>query len=62
MHGTRAWQGAHERRALLYKYSPPHSTWRIEPYDLAKYPGASEQQKRLMAPPSVEKHEQVVKN
>ncbi|MEM8769311.1 MAG: phytanoyl-CoA dioxygenase family protein [Pseudomonadota bacterium] len=60
MHGTRAWQGAHERRALLYKYSPPHSTWRIAPYDLDRYPQATPQQRRLMAPPSVERHERVV--
>jgi len=60
MHGTRAWTGKHERRAVLYKYSPPHSTWRIEPYDLSLYPTASERQKRLMAPPSVERHEKVL--
>lgn len=60
MHGTRAWQGAHERRALFYKYSPPHSTWRIAPYDLSRYPEATPQQRRLMAPPSVERHERVV--
>jgi ectoine hydroxylase-related dioxygenase (phytanoyl-CoA dioxygenase family) len=60
MHGTRAWQADHERRALLYKYSPPHSTWRIEPYDLSRYPDATAQQRRLMAPPGVERHEKVV--
>ena len=60
MHGTRSWSAHHERRALLYKYSPPHSSWRIEPYDLAKYPDATAQQRRLMAPPSVERHEKVL--
>ena len=27
IHGTTAWTADHERRTLLYKYSPPHSTW-----------------------------------
>jgi hypothetical protein len=62
MHGTRAWHAAHERRVLLYKYSPPHSSWRIEPYDLTKYPTATDQQRRLMAPPSVERHPRVIQD
>ena len=62
MHGTRAWSGDHERRVLLYKYSPPHSSWRIAPYDLSLYPGATAQQRRLMAPPSVEKHPRVMQD
>ena len=60
VHGTGAWHADHERRALLYKYSPPHSSWRIEPYNLADFPLATERQKRLMAPPSVEAHAPVV--
>jgi hypothetical protein len=60
MHGTAPWQGVLERRALLFKYSPPHSSWAKAPYALADYPNATEQQKRLMAPPSVEDHERVV--
>ncbi len=60
MHGTRAWQGAGERRALLYKYSPPHSSWAKKPYDPARYPDATERQLRLMAPPSVEDHRKVM--
>jgi hypothetical protein len=62
MHGTRQWTAGHERRALLYKYSPPHSTWRIEPYDVSKYPEATAQQRRLMAPPSVQRHEKVIQD
>ena len=62
MHGTREWGGGHERRALLYKYSPPHSSWRIDSYDLSRYPGASPQQRRLMAPPSVEGHAKVIED
>lgn len=60
IHGTATWTADHERRALLYKYSPPHSTWNIDPYDIGAYPEATEQQKRLMAPPSVERHPPVV--
>lgn len=60
IHGTAPWTADHERRALLYKYSPPHSTWRITPYNLADYPQATERQRRLMAPPSVEAHAPVV--
>lgn len=60
MHGTREWIAEHERRTLLFKYSPPHSTWAIEPYNLDDYPHATEQQRRLMAPPSVEGHERVI--
>ncbi len=60
IHGTMPWRAAHERRTLLYKYSPPHSSWAKRPYDPDDYPGASERQRRLMAPPSVEDHEAVV--
>ncbi len=53
VHGTMPWNAAHERRALLYKYSPGHSSWASEYYDPANYPGATEQQFRIMAAPSV---------
>jgi ectoine hydroxylase-related dioxygenase (phytanoyl-CoA dioxygenase family) len=60
IHGTAEWRGKQERRALLYKYSPPHSSWAKVPYDINDYPDATDQQKRLMAPPSVEDHYKVV--
>ena len=60
VHGTLPWKGIQERRALLYKYSPPHSSWMKKPYDLADYPDATPQQRRLMAPPSVEDHDKVI--
>tara|TARA_Y100001934_G_scaffold11100_1_gene14101 strand:+ start:2446 stop:3225 length:780 start_codon:yes stop_codon:yes gene_type:complete len=60
IHGTGKWHASHERRALLYKYSPPHSSWRIDQYDLNDFPEATERQRRLMAPPSVEAHAPVV--
>lgn len=62
IHGTAAWSGEQERRALLFKYSPPHSSWAKTPYNLADYPNASAQQQRLMAPASVENHARVTAN
>lgn len=60
IHGTATWQGREERRALLYKYSPPHSSWAAEPYRLQDYPQASPQQRRLLAVAAVENHAKVV--
>lgn len=60
IHGTATWQGSQERRTLLYKYSPPHSSWARVPYNLVDYPNASPQQQRLMAPASVEDHAKVI--
>ncbi|MEM7531791.1 MAG: phytanoyl-CoA dioxygenase family protein [Chloroflexota bacterium] len=53
VHGTLPWTATHERRALLYKYSPGHSSWASTYYNPADYPNATEQQLRLMAGPSV---------
>ena len=60
IHGTTSWKADHERRALLYKYSPPHSSWKKVGYQLDDYPNATAQQRRLMVPPSVEEHAPVV--
>lgn len=56
IHGTQQWTADHERRALLFKYSPPHASWALKPYNVIDYPKATEQQRRLLAPPSVEEH------
>ena len=53
IHGTMPWTADHERRALLYKFSPGHSSWAQSYYNPADYPTASEQQRRIMASPSV---------
>lgn len=53
IHGTMPWTASHERRALLYKYSPGHSAWWKDYYKLEEYTGLTEQQKRLMTPPSI---------
>ena len=34
VHGTMPWRAKHERRALLYKYSPGHSAWSGNYYEL----------------------------
>jgi hypothetical protein len=60
IHGTASWHGKEERRALLFKYSPPHSSWAKSPYNISHYPNATPQQQRLMAPPSVEDHARIV--
>ena len=52
IHGTMPWKADHERRALLYKYSPGNSTWAKEYYDLSAYPTLTARQKRIMSPPS----------
>jgi len=52
-HGTRAWRAKHERRALLYKYSPGHSAWSQKYYDPDEFKNLTEQQRRILAPPSV---------
>lgn len=53
IHGTMPWTADHERRALLYKYSPGHSSWSQGYYDPDQYPDVTERQRRIMAPPSV---------
>jgi hypothetical protein len=53
IHGTRKWTAEHERRALLYKFSPGHSSWSPRYPDADSYPGISERQRQIMAPPSI---------
>lgn len=60
IHGTMPWQGDHERRALLYKFSPGYSSWSIEYYRAEDYVGLTEQQKRILTPPSVGSRPDVV--
>ena len=53
VHGTMEWNADYERRSLLYKYSPGHSSWSATYYYADDYPDATEQQKRMLAPPSI---------
>lgn len=60
VHGTAAWRASHERRALLYKYSPGHSAWSQNYYKLDEFPSLTDQQRRILAPPSVGSRPDVV--
>lgn len=60
IHGTMTWRAPHERRALLYKYSPGHSAWSQNYYDLSQFDNLTEQQRRILAPPSVGRRPNVV--
>ncbi|MCZ6634684.1 MAG: phytanoyl-CoA dioxygenase family protein [bacterium] len=53
IHGTSRWNADHERRSLLFKFSPGHSSWSQNYYNLDEFEGLTEQQKRILAPPSV---------
>jgi hypothetical protein len=60
VHGTMTWCAKHERRSLLYKYSPGHSAWSGNYYELSKFGELTEQQKRMLIPPSIGGRERVV--
>ena len=60
VHGTMPWTAGHQRRALLYKYSPGHSSWAGSYYDISKYEGLTEQQKRMLLPPSIGSRPRVI--
>ncbi len=53
VHGTHAWKGRHERRSLLYKFSPGHSSWSKNYPDSAQYVDLTERQRRILLPPSI---------
>lgn len=53
VHGTMTWAADHERRALLFKYSPGHSSWSGDYYDPDEYTDVSDQLRRIMTPPSI---------
>jgi ectoine hydroxylase-related dioxygenase (phytanoyl-CoA dioxygenase family) len=62
-HGTSPWRAGHDRRTLLYKYAPGHSTWGVQ-YSttlaaLTQSGLLSERQQRLMQVPAVYPHKPV---
>lgn len=59
VHGTIPWSASHQRRALLYKYSPGHSAWNNDYPRAEDYGEISEQQRRLLMPPSIGKRPRV---
>lgn len=60
IHGTMPWRAKHQRRSLLYKYSPGHSAWAGNFYDISKYGELTEQQKRMLMPPSIGSRPKVI--
>jgi hypothetical protein len=62
VHGTQPWRAKHERRALLFKYSPGHSAWSQKYYEPGDFESLTEQQRRIIAPPSVGNRPEVVQN
>ena len=62
IHGTMPWRGEHQRRSLLYKYSPGNSAWSGSYYDINRYGELTEQQKRMLLPPSIGNRPRVVQN
>ena len=61
VHGTTTWTSDRHRRALLYKYSPGHSTWaQADRLDDARELAANDLQRDLLRPPSVGKRSPVV--
>ena len=60
VHGTRTWRSKRERRALLYKYSPGHSAWSQNYYKPEEDQNLTDQQQRILAPPSVGRRPEVV--
>ena len=44
---------ARTENLTLYKYSPGHSAWCLNYYDLESYGELTEQQQRMLLPPSI---------
>lgn len=53
IHGTAPWTAEHERMMVIYKYSAGHSAWMGTYPDLTAYRDLTEQQRRILAPPSI---------
>ncbi len=52
MHGTLPWTAENERRTLLYKFTPGHVSYASIYYNHDDYEDLTEQQKRVLTPPS----------
>lgn len=64
IHGTMPWTADHQRRGLLYKYSPGHSAWSQNGYSLNEFEGfdLTDRQKRILERPCVGGREPVLEN
>jgi hypothetical protein len=52
-HGTLDWVAPHERRALLFKYSPAHESWGSAHRDESLLARMSERQRQILEPPYI---------
>ncbi len=59
-HGTLPWQGAEQRRTLLYKYSPGNSAYSHVQWPPELVEACTARQRLLLQPPSVGGHRPVV--
>ncbi|MET0146301.1 MAG: phytanoyl-CoA dioxygenase family protein [Ilumatobacteraceae bacterium] len=59
-HGTLPWQGAADRRSLLYKYSPGNSAYSHAQWPADLVAACTDRQRLLLQPPSVGGHRPVV--
>ena len=55
VHGTMKWTAPHQRRVLLYKYTPGHIAWLGNFYDETLFEGLSPRQSMMMRPPYVDR-------
>ena len=56
-HGTLPWRATHQRRSVLYKYSPGSSSWARQPACRPEVlTDLTDRQRRLCLPPSVAEH------
>jgi ectoine hydroxylase-related dioxygenase (phytanoyl-CoA dioxygenase family) len=60
-HGTLPWTVSHQRRSILFKYSPGHASWGHERYDdVLRDLMTDEDQKLILEPPYVYQRKPVV--
>ncbi len=59
-HGTMPWTANHERRSLLYKYSPGHQAWMGQYRIEMPKTGLSEPQRLILEPPYIQLRASVV--
>ena len=60
VHGTMPWTAGHERRTFLYKYTPGNLVFAHDYYHLGNYTNLTEQQKRVLSPPSSSRRPNVI--
>lgn len=59
-HGTLPWTASHERRSILFKYSPGHASWGQGRYDDALRELMTEEDQKLMLEPPYVAHRKSV--